>query len=79
MRDDERIRLFEKKGIFNKAIERNLEVSKMEDRRLERFYLSLFKTSEKRWRRIVWRANKELYGMTPWDLAKKWGRNWQRE
>ena len=79
MRDDERIRLFEKKGIFNKAIERNLEVSKMEDRRLERFYLSLFKTSEKRWRRIVWRVNKERYGMTPWDLAKKWGRNWRRE
>jgi len=55
------------------------EVSEMEDERLERFYLSLFKTSEKRWRRIVWRANKERYGMTPWDLAKKWGRNWRRE
>jgi len=39
----------------------------MEDGRLERFYLSLFKTSEKRWRRIVWRANKERYGETPWD------------
>jgi len=39
----------------------------MEDERLERFYLSLFKTSEKRWRRIVWKANKERYGETPWD------------
>jgi len=51
----------------------------MEDERLERFYLSLFKTSEKRWRRVVWKANKKRYGMTPWDLAKKWGRNWRRE
>ena len=65
--------------IFNKAIEEIGEVSKMEDRRLEKFYLSLFKTSEKRWRRIAWRANKKRYGMTPWDLAKKWGRNWRRE
>ena len=51
----------------------------MEDRRLERFYLSLFKKSERKWRRIVWQANKKRYGNTPWDLAKKWGRNWRRE
>jgi len=52
------------------------EVSEMEDRRLERFYLSLFKKSERKWRRIVWQANKKRYGNTPWDFAKKYGREW---
>jgi len=48
----------------------------MEGERLERFYLSLFKKAERKWRRIVWQANKKRYGNTPWDFAKKYGREW---
>ena len=49
-----------------------------EDERLERFYLAVFKEKRGRWKRAVWKANKERYGKTPWDLAKEWGRDWRR-
>jgi len=57
-------------------LKRKKEVARRmsEDERLEKLYLDLFRTSRKRWKKTLWKVNKQKYGMTPWDEAKKWGR-----